>query len=212
MSIVGSLATLRRLYVEGVRLPNLNAFAELTSLEVLSIDGCTRVTSLDELAPLCGVEALGITHFPKVHSLQPLTQFRALTALVVAGGMWARMTVDSLSPLASLLGLRFLHLTDLKALDESLEPLLSITGLKRLDLPNFYPMEEFARLSARLPKTQCTWFEPVVPLSSSPCQKCGQPTLVLLTGKGMPSLCSLCDSARVKKHVEHFRSVVAKAA
>ena len=81
-----------------------------------------------------------------------------------------------------------------------------------MDLPNFYPVEEFARLSARLPKTECTWFEPFVPVEYSSCRKCSQSTMVMLTGKGTSTLCASCDEARVLKHDEYFRTVAAKAA
>jgi hypothetical protein len=211
-SIVGSLTTLRRLYVEGIRLPSLTALAGLTELDVFSVEDCTRVASLDELTPFSGVRALGIKHFPKVRSLEPLIRFDSLRALVVAGSMWTRMTVETLEPLAQLRGLHYLHLTNLKASDESLEPLATLTELETLDLPNFYPMEEFARLSARLRKTQCGWFHPFVPLRSTSCPTCGQASLLMLTGKGKPTLCGSCDATRVRKHEEHFKEVASKAA
>lgn len=84
------------------------------------MESCTRVASLEELAPFRDVEALGVVHFPKVRSLDPLGEFRALKALVVAGGGWTRMTVDRLAPLASLTGLRFLHLTNLSSRSQAL--------------------------------------------------------------------------------------------
>jgi hypothetical protein len=209
--IVGSLVALRRLYVDGFRLPTLSAFSELERLEVLSIDGATRVASLDEFAPFCGLTALGVTHFPRVRSLEPLSRFDSLRALVVAGSIWTRMTVDSLTPLMRLNDLHYLHLTNLKALDESLEPLASLTELLTLELPNFYPMEEFAKLSARLKKTRCDWFAPFVSVTSSSCPKCAASGMLMLTGKGQPTLCATCDAARVLKHDEHFRNVASGA-
>jgi hypothetical protein len=210
--IVGRLAGLRRLYVEGIRLPTLGAFAGLTDLEVLSMEGCTRVVSLEELTAFSRVQGLAVIHFPKVRSLTPLSKFESLSALVVAGSIWTRMTVENLNPLSRLRKLRFLHLTNLKALDESLEPLAALAELQTLDLPNFYPVEEFAKLSARLRQTRCNWFEPLVPLRSSSCAKCGRQSMVMLTGKGMPTLCTSCDAVRVRKHDEYFRNVASKAA
>jgi len=211
--IVGSLSSLRRLYVDGIRLEGVRALTGLTQLEVLSLERCTGVTSLAELASFQGVKALGVTHFPNVHSLKPLRQFGSLNALVAAGGMWTRMTVESLAPLALLRELRFLHLSNLKALDESLGPLAELSGLEILELPNFYPVEEFARLSARLRKTKCTWFASFIAMGASMlCPKCGHGSMVLLTGKGMPTLCSLCDEVRLKKHDDHFRNLAARTA
>jgi len=210
-SMVGRLDTLRRLYVDGCRLAGLGALAGLTRLEVLSVERGTRITSLEELAPFRGVRALGVLHFPKVRSLTPLTQFDSLRALAVAGGMWARLTVESLAPLSSLRSLQYLHLTNLKARDGSLEPLASLTGLKTLELPNFYSIEEFARLSAHLRTTRCTWFSSFVPMPSSTCDRCGRASMVMLTGKGMPTLCLWCDELRVRRHDEHFKSLAASA-
>jgi hypothetical protein len=210
--IIGELSSLRRLYVDGIRLDELSWLKGLARLEVLSLEGCTRVVSLEQLERFCNVSGLGITHFPKVHSLQALGKFDSLSALVVAGGMLNRMTVETLMPLSHLHSLRYLHLTNLKALDESLEPLAELTRLESLELPNFYPVEEFAKLSARLPKTSCNWFASVTPLGSIECPKCKQMSMVMLTGKRTPVLCASCDIVRIQKHDDLFKSIAAKSA
>jgi hypothetical protein len=211
-AIVGRVASLRRLYLDRNRLPDFDAFTTLTRLEVLSIEGGTRISSLNTFTRFDGVHGLGLIHFPQVRSLAPLSDFRSLLALAVAGGMWTRMNVASLAPLGSLRQLQFLHLTNLKADDGSLEPLADLTALESLDLPNFYSLEEFARLSARLKGTRCTWFAPHVAMRSSSCRKCGQTTMLILTGKGMPMLCSSCDAVRVHKHEQRFQNAASATA
>lgn len=67
------------------------------------------------------------------------------------------MRVSTLEPLEELRRLELLHLTNIKAEDESLRSLERLTNLRNLDLANFYPMREFARLSQRLQSTECTW-------------------------------------------------------
>ena len=211
--ILGALTSLRRLYVDGVRIDGFGALAGLTRLEVLSLERGTRIESLEHLEPFRRLHALGITHFPKVHSLKPLNHFESLKALVIAGGMWSRMSVESLSPLSSLSSLRYLHLSNLKALDESLEPLASLTGLETLELPNFYSVEEFAKLSVHLKNTSCTWFASFIPLGSwTHCTKCGNTRMVMLTGKGTLVLCASCDEDRLRKHDELFKNIAARAA
>jgi hypothetical protein len=207
--IIGSLTALRRLYVDEMRLETLSWLNRLERLEVLSLEGCTRITSLDELAPFRAVSALALTHFPKVRSLEPLRGFGSLEALVVAGGMWSRMTVDTLEPLSKLNGLRFLHLSNLKAHDESLGPLADLTRLETLELPNFYSIEQVARLSARLPNTACAWFAPYRSVRHGQCPRCKQATMVMLTGKGASTLCGSCDADRVRAHEALFRSIAA---
>jgi hypothetical protein len=120
------------------------------------------------------------------------------------------MTVETLAPLSALKALRFLHLTNLKATDNSLEPLRELTDLEELECANFYPMEQFAKLAAALPQTRCTWFSPAVPFPNFPCKKCGQSQRVMLAGKGSSTLCRVCDESRVRKHEDAFRAIASQ--
>jgi hypothetical protein len=147
-----------------------------------------------------------------VKSLKPLEGFRSLTGLVIAGSMWTTMTVETLAPLAALADLRFLHLGNLKALDRSLEPLSGLTRLTNLELPNFYSVEEYAKLSARLEKTECAWFSAFVPLRSISCPQCARESMVVLTGKGTTTVCRSCEESRVLKHEELFKKLASRAA
>jgi hypothetical protein len=210
--LVGRLANLRRLYVDGIRLDSLGALRNLTGLEVLSLERCTQITSLEELSRFDAVQGLALTHFPKVHSLRTLERFLSVKALAVAGGMWTRMTVESLAPLAALADLRFLHLANLMALDKSLEPLAALTALSVLELPNFYPVEEFAKLSAHLKNTDCDWFSAFIPVDSVHCPKCGQESMVMLTGKGTTMVCKICEETRLRKHDDVYRNIAARTA
>jgi hypothetical protein len=194
--------SLRRLYLEELRVPQLGPLTALAGLEVLAVDGATKVSSLDELATFSGLRGLAIVGFPRVASLAALSTLEGLEALAVAGGMWKRMTVDTLAPLGVLTGLRYLHLANLKPHDESLAPLAALTNLRELELPNFYPAAEFARLARALPQTECAWFAGGM-RTPLPCPRCGSAT-VLLTGKGMPRLCSSCDAERIARHQALF--------
>jgi hypothetical protein len=210
LPIVGALGGLRRLYIDGVRATSLDALRSLGNLEVMSLEACTQVDTLQDLAPFRGVRGLCIKHFPKVHALDLLQGFSSLSGLVVAGGMWSTMTVKSLSPLGALTGLRYLSLANLKASDESLEPLASLHELLNLELPNFYPFEEFARLSTVLKNTNCSWFASSVAMSSVQCKGCGRASMVMLTGKGKPLLCTFCDEVRVGRHGEAFAKIAGR--
>lgn len=58
--------------------------------------------------------------------------------------------------------------------------------------------------------TDCKWFRPYLDLVNSGigrCAKCGHDSLVMLTGKGGPTLCKNCDSVRVKRHDDAFNLV-----
>jgi DNA-directed RNA polymerase subunit RPC12/RpoP len=97
----------------------------------------------------------------------------------------------------------------------SLEPLGELSDLQQLVISNRFPVEEFARLSARLPDTECDAFiphsEPLADMGSSfKCKKCGVEHLVLLTGKASKRyLCPACDAKRLATHVAEFEAAAA---
>ncbi len=71
-------------------------------------------------------------------------------------------------------------------------------------------MEEYAWLAAKLPNTECRWFSPYYDLAGTGigrCKKCKHEALVMLTGKGMRTLCKLCDETKVRQHEVAFRAV-----
>jgi hypothetical protein len=110
------------------------------------------------------------------------------------------MRVTSFEPLQTLERLELLHLTNIKAEDESLMPLGKLTNLKRLDIANFYRMSEFARLAHQLRSTECTWFKPFVEIKHSQCDACAG-SRVLLTGNRKPTLCMRCDQEKLDRHI-----------
>jgi len=208
LAVITQCRSLKRLYLEGIRAP-LHGLAELTNLVVLSLDSAPLLSSLDEIPTHAPLEGLSITNAPKVSDLTPIRDRHQLRALNVSGGMWSRMTVDSLDPLGGLTRLRSLDLLNLKVRDESLEALGSLVGLKELNLANFYPLREFARLSARLKHTQCSWFRPTVDLPNVRCPRCGKTSLVVLTGKGTRTMCRSCDTERIRRHEDLFQELAA---
>jgi hypothetical protein len=204
---IASCESLTNLFIDGVRVDDLSLLGRLRKLESLSLEGAPKIRSLDWVREFDHLKGLALLDFRAVNQLGPLADLAQLRALAVAGSMWTRMTVESLSPLSTLTALKFLHLTNLKPLDRSLEPLRRLSALEELECANFYPMEEFASLAAALPHTTCSWFTPFVPFPSIPCKKCGQTRLVLRTGMPTATLCLACDQARVRKHEAAFGAI-----
>ncbi|MDX1434662.1 MAG: hypothetical protein R3286_19630 [Gammaproteobacteria bacterium] len=212
LDTISRCASLESLHIENVKAEDLACLSALKRLKVLSIESCFKVTSLEALRDLRTLSGLAVIHFKNVHELGPLSSLSDLRALAVAGSMWTAMRVESLRPLAGLRDLRLLHLSNLKTEDESLRPLGGLRNLVHLDIANFYPMSEFAFLSQRLIGAECTWFEPYVTLPHMPCKKCGQRTMVMLTGKRKPTLCSRCNSKRLEKHVLEWNELAGSTA
>lgn len=131
--------SLESLYIERLKTENLGCLKKLTGLRRLGLEGCSRASSLEALSRLPSLWGLAITHFKNVHDLGPLGGLRSLRALAVAGSMWTRMQVHSFEPLGGLSDLELLHLTNIKAEDESLRPLGGLQNLKLWILPTSIP-------------------------------------------------------------------------
>jgi hypothetical protein len=191
---ISACESLRELYCEYyLRISDVRCLKNLTHLEVLRLDTCSNIKSLDQLEQFTHLRGLGIENFKNVHDVKPLAKLTNLRQLAIEGSIWTRMKIDSLAPISNLTDLEFLGLTSLKVTDESLAPLANLTKLKQLLVANVYPFEEFARLSARLPKTECQWFEPYISTTLI-CEKCKEEKRVLLSGKGKSLLCPRCDA------------------
>jgi hypothetical protein len=211
LGYICSCPALEHLYIDTFKSDGISCIRRLDFLKVLSIDSCSKVDSLGEFGTLHGLQGLAIINFRNVHEIDPLSQLVDLQQLAVAGSMWTRMKIESLKPLAALRNLKYLHLTNVKAADESLRPLAELHRLEVLEIANFYPMEEVAWLSGRLRNTECSWFRPFVELPFD-CPKCKKNKMLMLTGKGKPSLCKECDRERLAKHIAKFEEVAGTAA
>lgn len=210
IDIIQQCSNLEALYIEEVRAKSLEGLERLSKLSVLSIEGATRVGSLDWLAQLPPLTQLRLEHFPTVGDLSALRSHPHLDVLDVSGSMWTRMKVESFQPVGDLLDLRILYLTNIQATDGSLRPLRKLVKLSNLNIASFYTWQEFAGLSAFLRDTECSWFAPFVDCSWQRCDSCGT-HLVLLTGKGLPTVCPQCRRDRVETHAERFQKVAQQA-
>lgn len=208
LETIAGLASLEELHIDGLRAADLGGLANLRRLRILHLERNGQATSLSFVERMPPLRALGIFGFIGVQDLAPLRSQPGLEALAVAGSMWTRMTVATLAPLASLTALRHLDLTNLRVRDESLAPLAGLARLETLRIAAFYPPGEFARLARALPKTDCLWFQPHQPLQGVACKRCGG-AVVVLTGRGAATKCTVCDAARIAKHVEEFNRIAA---
>jgi hypothetical protein len=211
LEAIGGCSALEALYIENLRTDDASALLRLSKLQVLSIEGCSRIASIPDFAALQNLRGLGISHFSKVHDLAPLARLHNLTALAVSGSLWKKMTVRSFAPLAALTNLTFLHLTNIKALDGSLDPLRGLSRLQHLDIANFYTTREFSGLASALRATECTWFRPIVEIGFAECGQCGG-RKVMLTGKGASMVCPRCKAKKIEAHIVEWNEAARHAA
>lgn len=205
---IAQCPTLEALYIENLKTDDLSTLQRMPHLRALHLDSCGKVESLENVAAIPQLEVLAVIHFKRIRDLSPLSTLMNLRSLAVAGSLWTRMNVESFSPLATLTRLTELHLTNIKAKDGSLQPLQKLRGLHTLELANFYPMEEFAALSAVLRRTDCTWFQPHIRFDQGQCKKCGEHSMLMLTGKGKPMACRQCDATRIARQLREWERAV----
>jgi hypothetical protein len=210
LAILARCDSLESLYIEDVRVRDLEPLAALRRVQVLSIDGATRVESLSWLRRFRSLSQLRLQHFPRVSTLDPISVQHAVVALDVSGSMWTRMSVESFRPLADLTELRSLYLTNIVSLDGSIQPFAELKQLRELYTANFYSWQEFATLAGVRPDIECSWFKPLTELPFQLCETC-RSSLVMLTGRRQPRLCPRCDAGRVQRHEERFMELKRKA-
>lgn len=202
-----SLKQLQVLQIKWSGIQRLDAIASLPQLTALSLGSSTQVESVEPLSQLSELRVLEIENLKRISDFAPLAKLRKLQSLAVTGSMWSRQTIGSLEPFATMTWLSELYIDTAQV--DSLRPLASLTGLRELGLGGRLPYQEYAWLSARLPDTTCRWFAPYYALKDSGigyCKGCGGDSMVMLTGKGKPSLCLACDKPQVEKHVALFRA------
>ena len=188
----------------------LEPLAALASVEHLLISWAPHLVDLSWLAGLSGLRTLYLNDLRRP-DLETLPQLPALQALHIGGGMWSTLKVPSFAPLRRIPNLRYLDLSNVRPVDGSLEPLAALRKLRELFAPNFFAVEECARLSAALPGVDCPILHPIFSDASLdadgrplfPCDACGGPRL-MLTGRPAAVLCPRCDATRIAKRVSRW--------
>lgn len=165
----------------------LGELPELVWLELDNIKAAADLTFLEKLPNLTGLSISGASNSIKV------------------------LPIQTLAPLRALKKLEWLQLATVTVADESLAPIGDLPALRYLNLANRFRMEEVAALAARLPQVDCELFRPTgEPVNWLQCKKCKQKTMVMLTGKGLPWLCTECDAKRLQKHEQAFRNIAGR--
>jgi hypothetical protein len=191
---------------------DLGAIAALQGLQALFIGSSTRVASIEPLVTLTSLKVLEIESLKRISDFTPLKSLKSLRSLAVTGSTWSRQAIECLEPFASMTWLTSLAIDTSKV--SSLGPLGTLAGLRELALGGRLPYEEYAWLSARLPSTACRWFSPYYELAGtghSACTVCHRDSMVMLTGRGKPTLCKHCDASKVDRHVRQFEAARVEA-
>lgn len=215
--VIGELKSLRSLSLNRVAPMSLGRLAGLHHLEHLALSA----RSLPALVPLAAL--------PRLHTLvlglgtgtvdlQSLAPFTRLRGLALGGeGVWTKVKVPTIAPLANLTSLRSLTLL-VRIGDQSLRPLVRLSKLTHLQVPAWFKLAEFALLAARFPSLSgldltSIWFAPPVKggHSETACRTCGEYQPGLALGKPCRAWCPRCDEAKIARREVEWRRMVDEA-
>jgi hypothetical protein len=197
---------LEGLYIKWSGVTSAASISNLSQLKYLHIGSSPSLAPLEALGglPLTWLELHNIKASADLSFLGGLPE---LKGLAVTGDMNSikTITLDTLAPLRALKKLEWLQLATVKVQDGSLSPIADLPSLRYLHLSNRFPLKEFAQLAGRLPHVSSAALRAVgEPVSWRSCKQCGKKTMVMLTGKGATMLCTACDSQAIQKHEEAF--------
>lgn len=192
------------------RFEDLANFPNLIELGIFDY----RSTSFAPLNPLRALRRLSIVHFPRVTDLEPLARLSGLEELTLetlpsGDASGKHQVVASFRPLAPLKKLRVLRLAGVRAEDNDLSPLDGLKALQELALGNLFPQQQFARLARELPHVRCVFLAPFLRLEGHICRKCGDEK-VMLTGSDVPNpkvVCPVCHRKKFEANVAHFEQL-----
>lgn len=207
---------LRALYVSHFKRISEISLSGAEKLEHLMLRWAPNLVDLDFLRELPNLRTVYLEDMKRI-DLSTLPELPRVTGFHLGGGMWAPMKVDSLEPLLRMPNLRHLTLSNVRTLDGKLEAVSKLKKLKELNLPNFFELEEVARLAGALPGIVSNTLTPVYGLAdrkypASPpylCEECGG-TRRMMTGKPASYMCPECDRVKYKKRVARWE--IARAA
>jgi hypothetical protein len=145
--------SLEGLYIKWSTIKDLRPLIDAPTLRYVHIGSTAKAADPKPVGRLTRLTVLELESMPSLCQLEVLGELANLEQLAVEGGMWVTQHVESLAPLARLVGLRHLGLANLRAADpHSLRALASLTVLEHLRLAMWWPKEDLQFLSKALPR------------------------------------------------------------
>jgi hypothetical protein len=207
-TLASVLPHLTTLSLRKPRIDSLEMVGRCLSLRELAIANATKVSTLEGLGAIKGLEVLLLDYVPRVTSLDPLRLTVSLQelGLKTLASQTSSQLVDSLGPLRSLRRLRRLEMRGVVARDRSLRPLWDLRQLRALELSNHYDVAEVGKLTGALPGAQAWTLKPYDESAlRTICKKCGQRLRIQTIGRKRGHfVCLECDWDQVARHIEEF--------
>ncbi len=191
---------------------DLQFLAGFATLENLMVWQCPKLTRFDGIERLTRLRALALNDLGAIESLEPLAVLTQLEALGLTGGVWTTQGLPSLQPLRALTKLERLNLVAAKVIDGDLGPLCDLKHLSQLELsPRDFEPAELARVAAAHP----FWRRWLLDLSdfdewagAPGCKKCGTHRKVLFLRRKKLLWCPRCEGEKLAALVADFERLV----
>jgi hypothetical protein len=212
LRVCAQAPALRAVYVCHFKRLSEVPIAGAPRLEHLMLSWAPQLVDLGFLGELSALRTIYLEDMKRI-DLTTLPNLPEVTGLHLGGGMWSTLEVDSLEPLTRLPRLRYLRLSNVRPSDGQLRPLRALGELREIHLPNFFELEEVARLAGAFPNAVSNTLTPVFAprASGAPasaphlCPKCGG-MREMMTGKPASLLCPVCDASKYQRRIARWEA------
>ncbi|MCF0069368.1 hypothetical protein LZD49_02735 [Dyadobacter sp. CY261] len=198
-----SLVSLKYLNLYQVLAKELTILETQNLCETIILNWNTKATALWDISKNINLNSLEIIDFSKIDDINQLSLATQIRSLSVGGGHNKPLKIQTLEPIARLVNLTYLCLTNLKVVDDTLRPIGKLKNLDRLDLSNQFETSEYAWLATRLPNTDCKMFN-----AANPCTIVNADNEIvwdtMITGRRKPFLLSTEDEAKIQRYRHEF--------
>jgi Leucine-rich repeat (LRR) protein len=182
---------------------DLSIIETLVNTETIILRWNSKSDKLWNMTHNIELKALVIEDFSKISSIEEIGNAVNLDYLIIEGGMWTPIKLDTLKPLSNLLKLQFLRLANMRIKEDGLRLIANLKGLKELNVSNQFETIDYAYLSVKLPNTKCDSFKPYItynkPIGNND---------TMITGKRKPFLNSKDDKDKIEKYIIAFNDMV----
>jgi hypothetical protein len=143
---------LKGLWVKWTAAESIASLSHSRLIRYLHLGNCDRVVSFAPLAHMLDLQWLGLEHFPKTDSIDPLSGLTGLVGLSIQGSMLSTQRIKSLEPLRDMVDLRYLNLANVRVDDNSLSALDGMHDLETLILPRWWDQSAVDAIRRANPK------------------------------------------------------------
>lgn len=207
---VCEMKSLKALYIKWSGIKSIDNIVKSKKLKYLHIGSSPSLAPLEPLNQLRSLEWLELENIRACSDLSFTKNLINLKGLSIAGdgNSIKYLKAKNLEPLTALQELYWLSLGTFMVEQDGLLPLAKLRRLKYLFISNKYKFEDVAALAGARPDVECDLFEPVSGIYDFlACNKCGEHTMILPTGKGKPWMCQTCDAKKIEMHISQFNVI-----